>query len=200
MFKSKEIRWFSQAKNEQISQWFNTLGLFFAATIPRRDFYLPLPDKEDMGIKLREGKIEVKLRENAPKLTKLTCDTEGYLENWVKWSLDVREDDRLSRAIIEEKEYDWIEVYKERIGVKLVTGENGKINLLNIKDRIPFGCQMEYTRILVKGQEWFTFGLEWFGEEYLKLEPSLISEVLGNNILKKERSMGYSGFLNLKIN
>ncbi len=200
MFKSEEIRWFSQAKDEQVSKWFNALGLFFASTVPRRDFYLPLSDKEDMGIKLREDKIEVKHRKNAPKLTKLTDDTEGYLENWVKWSFGVKEDDRLSRAIIEEKKYDWIEVYKERMGVKLIAGENGKINLLNIKELIPSGCQIEYTRILVKGQEWFTFGLEWFGDEYLELEPSLKSEVLGNTILKKEKSMGYGGFLNLKFN
>jgi hypothetical protein len=195
MFNSKEIRWFSQDENEQISKWFRSKELFFAATVPRRDFYLPLPNKEDIGIKLREGKIEVKYRINKPKLGKLTDDTEGFYENWEKWSFGVKEGNQLSKKIIQEKKYDWIEIYKERIGLKITKNENGKIELLNIKEFISYGCQVEYTRILVKDQEWFTFGLEWFGKKYIDLDPSLIEEILGNAILKKEESMGYGRFL-----
>jgi len=199
MFKSKEIRWFSQTEEKQITQWFNDHGLDFATTDARTDFYLPLPEKKDMGVKLREGNIEAKCRTSIPKIGKLTDHAEGYFEEWVKWSFNVNKDDPLSESIIKEKKYSWIEVYKERVGRKLTKDEKGKTKWLSIKDRIPFGCQVEYTRILIKGQQWFTFGLEWFGNEYLEFDLKIAIEILGVSSLKKEKSMGYAEFLNMNF-
>ncbi len=195
MYKSKEIRWFTTTEDKQITGWFKAQGINFETTESRTDYYLPLPDKEEMNIKLREGKIEIKQRSGESQIGKLTKTAEGYFENWVKWSFDADIADPLSKAIIEEKKYNWIEIWKKRIGVKLTPDANGKTKVVSIKEHIPYGCQIEYTRIVVHQKEYFSFALEWFGEKILELDYSLLEQILGDNILKREDSMGYSKFL-----
>ena len=63
-------------------------------------------------------------------------------------------------------------------------------------DEYPsFGCQIEYTRLKIKDEVKFTFALEWFGEEELNFDLSLLSEILGKHELQTEDSMGYAEFL-----
>jgi hypothetical protein len=195
MYRSKEIRWFFRERNGPIAHWFSDHGKTFPKTDPRTDYYLPNPGNEGMSVKLREGNIEIKQREGMPALHHLTKHAVGYLEDWVKWSFDVNDDDALTRRIIKERKYNWTEVYKERLGVKLSANPDGTIAVLDIKNIIPAGCQVEYTRLLIKGQEWFTFGLEWFGEEYLDLDAKIIEEVVGSSHLEVKNSKGYNGFL-----
>lgn len=199
MFESKETRWFNQSRNEKITQWFKEHDLTHDTTKPRIDFYLPLPNKKDIGIKLREGKVEIKQRKNSPELVSLTENAEGFLEEWVKWSFNINEYDKLNNAIVNKNAYDWIKIYKERIGIKLSASKKGNVAIESIEKQIPFGCQIEYTRILLKGHEWFTFGLEWFGDDHLKLENEFLLDILGNTTMNKKRSMGYVEFLNLEF-
>jgi hypothetical protein len=173
--------------------------LNFEATYARTDHYLPLPGKNDMGFKLREGKIEAKVRTGVPMISKLSDKVEGYLEDWVKWSFNVGNDDPLANDILEGGKYSWISVYKERMGLKLAEDKNARTRFLDIMDQIDFGCQIEYTRIYVLGQQWFTFGLEWFGDKYLELDPDIILDILGDSSLKVDESMGYSEFFNTKL-
>ena len=199
MFKSKEIRWFSPTEDKRITAWFKAGKPGFEATHARTDHYLPLPGKNDMGFKLREGKIEAKFRTGTPKIGKLTNGAEGYLEDWVKWSFNVSKDDPLANDILKKERYSWIGVYKERMGLKLTKDEKDQTRFFDIMDPIDFGCQVEYTRITVQEQQWFTFGLEWFGDMYLELDPDVVSDILGDSSLKIDESMGYSEFFNRNL-
>ena len=138
MYKSKEIRWFFSENNEPIEQWFSGRGMLFSKTKPRTDYYLPIPGKEDISVKLREGNIEIKQRHGQPVLHHLTKNAIGYLEDWVKWSFDVEDNDELAKNIIQAKKYSWFEVYKERIGVKLTANADGTSAILDIKEFVPF--------------------------------------------------------------
>ena len=197
MFKSKEIRWFTKEVNPNILKWFETHHLSFDTTTPRTDFYLPLPEKPDMGVKLREGQVEIKIRKDKPVADALHNNATGNFELWEKWSFKARLNDSLALAIIEEKEYDWVEVYKERIGVKLTLDEERLIVVRSIKERLSYGCQVEYTRIIVNHEEWFTFCFEWFGDDEIELDTQLIGDILGDSKLAQKDSMGYPQFLNL---
>ena len=196
MYSSKEIRWFTPNKSEQIEKWFADKRQTFETTKPRTDFYLPIPNKDDISFKLREGNIEMKLRQNKSDLVSLSVNTHGYYENWVRWSFNVCQSDQLSKSIIQERKYTWIEVYKERMGVKLTEDSNKSLSIIDISERVPYGCQIEYTRLVIDGKEWFTFATEWFGDKFLELDSKLLDEITGITNLDAKYSMGYNEFLN----
>lgn len=196
LYKSREIRWFFKNNNHYIMEWFSNQGIEFSKTEPRTDFYLPLPGKEDLSIKLREGNIEIKQRTQSPVGHSLTARAIGSLEHWDKWSFDVEDQDGLSTSITKEKGYNWTAVYKERIGVKVTTNDDGTVDIRNIKEEVSFGCQIEYTRLLIDKEEWFTFGLEWFGSQDQKIGSELLEKLIGASTLYQKDSMGYNAFLN----
>ena len=195
MYKSKEIRWFTQGENKAISKWFAEQGLSFNTIIARKDYYLVAHDYDDVVTKLREGRIEIKYRVGTPTINHLTPNSEGYFEEFVKWSFKLDEKDGLSEEIVNKYATEWVEVYKERMGKKLAKGNNGTIEIHDITKMIGSGCQIEYARIKVKDKVRYSFNLEWFGNEFLNLDSSFISEIFGDSVLKLEDSMGYGSFL-----
>lgn len=195
MFSTKEIRWFFQTEEQPISSWFEENSYIFENTEARTDYYLSLIEKEDVGIKLRENNIEVKHRTKRSDKEKLTKQVEGYFEHYTKWSFSSAEDDSLVNEITNEEKHDWLPVRKERLGFKLKKDVNGNIVQVKMEEFPSFGCQIEYTRLKVKDEIWFTFALEWFGEEELNFDFSLLKEMLGDHELKADDSMGYAEFL-----
>lgn len=195
MYKSKEIRWFFKENNTTITKWLSKQGKELSKTQPRTDYYLPIAGKEDISVKLREGNVEIKQRHGQQVLHDLTKYASGYLEDWIKWSFDVGDNDALAKSIIKGKKYNWIEVHKYRIGVKITANPDDSHSIHDIRDFIPSGCQIEYTRLMIEGNERYTFGLEWFGDEYVELDTKLIEDVLGDTKLESKDSMGYAQFL-----
>lgn len=196
MFRSREIRWFTTKEDRSISKWFAEHGLNFIDSETRTDHYLPLPDKKDTGIKLREGLVEIKEQQGKPQQAPICTGAKGYFEEYIKWSFKLAEDDPLSKAIVKENKYEWTEVTKTRLGLKLMT-QGQKPEFISISEQIPFGCQLEYTKIQLMGKTWFSFGLEWFGERLIDVNPLLISDILGESKLHLKDSMGYAEFLQL---
>lgn len=86
------------------------------------------------------------------------------------------------------------------MGIKITLDKEGRQNLVSIKDRIPCGCQVEYTQIKLKDLTYYTFALESFGESELKPENKFVNEILGKTKLQLEDSMGYGEFLKKKQN
>ena len=195
MFKTKEIRWFFPAEDTSISNWFQENGYIFENTESRTDYYLSLIEKEDVGIKLRENNIEVKHRTERSEKEKLAKGINGYFERYIKWSFSSAEEDTLVQEITSEEKYDWLPVRKERLGFKLTKNANGEIRRVSIDDYPEAGCQVEYTRVKVKDELWYTFSLEWFGSEELQFDFGLIGKIIGNSSLKAKDSMGYAEFL-----
>jgi hypothetical protein len=97
-----ELRWFFTGSLDEtglrIEEWFRTRPLFGGGGRPpplawdpappvwREDRYLLVPGHDDMGIKWREGRLEIKGREAAPGHRALAPGIEGMCERWVKWS------------------------------------------------------------------------------------------------------------------
>ncbi len=194
MFNSTEIRWFSRTTYPSIGTWFATHGLTFETVADRTDFYLPKPFQDDESIKLREGNVEIKIRKGVGRSTKFTSSARGIEEDWVKWSFSISKDDPLAPIILHERKFDWIAIQKERIGVKIAPAGNG-LHIVPITERIPYGCQVEYTRLLVEDEEWYTFGLEWFGEQMIAVDPELREAIIQNTRLTEQDSYGYAAFL-----
>ncbi len=196
MLKTKEIRWFTRHENREISHWFANRGLTFNKVEPRTDYYLLVHNHDYMAPKLREGKIEIKHRIGSPTIFTLAANARGYFEEYVKWSFELDSRDELSAAIINNKyPAEWIAIRKERLGIKLAENNSGNINIHDLTTIIDNGCQLEYTRIKVNRDIWYTFNLEWSGNKFLKPDVSIINKIIGDSKFRPKDSMGYGEFL-----
>ncbi len=196
MYKSKEIRWFFEEENEQLWPWFNDQGLEFDSVQSRIDYYHIPSLRADLGIKLREGRIEVKQRFEGPQPGQLSKCCEGFYEEWIKWSFEIEEEDREQNDVLEERQKDhWLKVEKQRLGIKLGLIEKEEIEIFDMGEILEHGCQLEYTRIHLADKSWYTLGLEWFGRPWLELDPEILEGILGNSNLGAEHSKSYPQFL-----
>ena len=195
MYVTTELRWYFKEDVLFIRKWFeNNHNLYFSKTAARDDYYLPQPGKNDSGIKLREGNIEVKTRQGKGQKIKFGKTQGGYLESWTKWSFGVNTSDELAKKIIEKRKFDWLKTTKTRLGFKLVETSKG-IEVRNIKEDPENGCQIEYTRLKIREDVWYTFAVENFGATKTDLYQSILKEIGSGAALNPEASMGYPEFL-----
>ena len=184
LFKSAEIRWFSNQKEPLLS--------FYKAVPPvgkgileseRTDHYLVL-NSTNTGIKIREGKHEIKLKSDDDLISKW-----GTIEKWKKWSYDETAD--IINSIDDRLLSDWIGINKKRMIKKYDLGTNKKIeNIMN--ERVSEGCGVEFTEISIEGNSavYYTLGLEAFSKsgnmienllttiDYIKLKPEKLNELV----------------------
>lgn len=191
MYKTKEIRWFFKNDRKPVRNWFEDLK--FDVLEKRNDFYLNLK-KDDVGVKIREGKVEVKHRIGSRARGCLNPKAWGNFEEYIKWSFPVNDDDALYCETLSDGLENWTLIEKHRMAAQLSTTNNG-LMLYPSSQKLKSGCQVEYSEIRLKGERWYTFGMEWFGENQQELQPDSISDILGNTELRSRQSMGYAAFL-----
>ena len=140
-YRTAEVRWFRPGEvPADVRAWFDGLG---PETEPqsRTDCYLA-PASAALGVKLREGQVEVKRRGGvwAP-LT--TGRSEAPVESWTKWSF------ALAEAVggAPETEDDWVAVQKTRW------------------QRHAGECALELSRVEVAGVPWWSVCLEATGPD-----------------------------------
>lgn len=95
---SQEVRWFLEGnidRHQSLKHWFER-----EVAAPRRDggsllwwqqrvdVYLMLTGSADMGIKWREGKLQIKGRVSACGTEVFGGRHQGAVERWMKWSYD----------------------------------------------------------------------------------------------------------------
>ncbi|QLG46557.1 hypothetical protein [Costertonia aggregata] len=195
MHKTKEIRWFFRTENKKIKAWFESQP--FDTHEDRTDHYLELTNKE-VGVKTREGKIEVKQRIGTRAKGCLNPNIWGCYDNFIKWSFEVSENDNQFNKIMNFGEPKWCAVKKAR-NLAQLTQENGITVVKPMSINLANGCQIEYTSLSVENEIWHTCGLEWFGNECLHLDDAIITDIFGTTKLKMNQSKGYAAFLaNLK--
>ncbi|MEZ5083479.1 MAG: hypothetical protein R2750_08525 [Bacteroidales bacterium] len=129
---------------------------------PRIDHYLKLLNENSLGIKLREGRIELKKRKGNPQNLKINENIEGNLEFWEKWSFELKNPNALPIQDYGTKE--WIAVKKKR-QMFLFEVADGTCFLRNRQNgQLKNGCIVELATVSVDGSNFWTLGLEAFGE------------------------------------
>ena len=195
MYSTKELRWFFKEDMPFIRQWFEqNHQMNFDKTTAREDFYLPQPGKKENGTKLREGNIEVKTRKGSVERIQFDKKSGGVLEHWTKWSFEVDPSDQLATKIIDQQKFNWLKTTKTRMGFKIVKTNKGS-EVRNIKAELKDGCQVEYTRLKIKKDVWYTFAVENFGNGDKKLFEPIIKDISSGVRLTFKDSMGYPEFL-----
>ena len=89
MLTTAELRWFARGSlPAEIEHWFeqDQLGDHLAPAEEREDVYLYLPGCDYLGIKMRQGRLEIKWRKAELGVVGFEDRVEGKAEKWVKWT------------------------------------------------------------------------------------------------------------------
>ncbi|RPD42782.1 hypothetical protein [Chitinophaga barathri] len=189
--KSGELRWFFTQPDETIETFFQSHGKSLSAAASRTDQYLSIPGRDDMSIKIREGKMEIKKRTGIPVPVHPGAHASGFLEDWEKYMFRLQDD----KIPVNGSGY-WLAVKKDRIGLKFSPNGQGEWAVLDIKEKTTTGCQAEYTRLIINGRESYTFALEWFGMKGKQPMPPALNMLFQNLFLDIQHSCGYNAYLN----
>lgn len=87
----REMRWFlTGPASSEAWTWFDGLpGKNVRRAYPRQDIYLVIPDREDLGLKVREGRLEIKTRNGQGRYYELfDGKIGGIVEDWQKHKWD----------------------------------------------------------------------------------------------------------------
>jgi hypothetical protein len=167
MFSSVEIRWFYPgAIPPDVLAWYHDDTRHVDLQPRRVDHYLPLPGSDSLGVKLREGRIEVKQRHQAYGLARLDERVEGRAEGWRKWSFPLSGGGS-PQPQRSETPPGWTSVCKERALARYRLTEDRVPVPVPAGELFQRGCDLELARVQVNAQveAWWTLALEAFGEE-----------------------------------
>jgi hypothetical protein len=158
-FASHEVRWFFEGKtnqHESLRHWFETItpiqkhpGVgppeWKDRLDDQPDVYLLVPGSDDMGIKWREGKLQIKGRVSCLG-TQVFCGRhQGVVERWVRWSY-ANTPTSYQRLFVAGKEMDLVTVSVRKtcalrkVRLDIISGEAQEVDANTIVDRgLGFG-------------------------------------------------------------
>lgn len=172
---STELRWFGQGHARgDVLAWFSAMQPEVVVP-PRTDTYMIIDGIDALGIKLREGKIEVKKRVGEARHNFL--GRSGRVSQWLKWSLLVANQDARTGTTTSNTTagVQWIDVEKVRRWVKFRIDPAGNVGEPSHGRIEGTGCAVELTDLQVAGEKWWTLGFESFSDEGGDLTKSLVS-------------------------
>ncbi len=160
LFHSAEIRWFSD-EAEAMETIFRNLP--FQNPRHGNDTFPPQPERTDyylktgllsIGIKVREGNHEIKLKSDKNEFVQEI----GNIEHWSKWSSS--EELNILNTIDNALLADWIAVNKKRF-LKVYEVKKDK-SVDYTTEFVDDGCGVEFTKLTVDGDTYYSFGMEAF--------------------------------------
>lgn len=186
-----ELRWWSE-KPEEFLSWFHQLrpGGHGTEEVIRTDCYFRL-DTPGVGIKLREGLLEVKVRRALEKLPI------GVLEVYAKESHKSNLDngDMPGKGLLAVTKKRWLKTYHARESIW-----TAKV------DKTNQGCEFEYSEVEISSRKYYSVCLE-ARDTHTNNPQKLLKEIidmidLPKEVFKCSNAMGYAEFLHtyLKAN
>jgi hypothetical protein len=200
MYATAEIRWFSPGTVEpDVAEWFDSLPGKAEDQPWRVDYYLRVTAVGDaLGIKLRQGRLEIKQRTAAIGPRQMDLWVIGLLELWQKWSVALDP----GMAVPPSPAASWTAVHKRRRLRRYRLRTNLTLEPVPLNQLIADGCDLELTRVVAGGETWWTLGFEAFGgesavEQVLFPVALVILDMSDPPILGIENSFGYPHWLQL---
>ncbi|MDX1613181.1 MAG: hypothetical protein R3300_02660 [Candidatus Promineifilaceae bacterium] len=162
MYPTVEVRWFFRGRlPDQVTSWYRELPGPLSSAETRVDRYLRLDEGEAVGIKLREGNLEIKRRVEAFGKVSFPNRVTGRLEHWRKWSFALGIDTDAGDYVAG-SDSDWLAVNKTR-QLRRYLVEGGRLLALPVSD-VERGCEVELAQVTLL-QSWWSIALEAFGPE-----------------------------------
>ncbi len=162
-----ELRWFERGTlPEEIEHWFgqDCLGGQRSPAEEREDVYLYTPGCEYLGIKLRQGKLEIKWRKAELGVVRFGDRVEGKAEKWVKWTCEDPTDEMFKPAGVVGKG-SWVSVKKVRSQRQYQVLPGESITPVPVNESINQGCTVELTQLDINGNAWWSLAFEAEGED-----------------------------------
>lgn len=167
MLSSTELRWFYPGKlPEAICSWFSSkqVGNDLEPPEEREDIYLAIAlDCDYMGIKLRQGRLEIKWRKAELGIVSIAPRVHGKLESWDKWTCEDSKAENFQPQSVVNKSH-WVKVSKVRQQRKYQVLEQNLVQEVKLDATIDRGCNVELTQLNISGNNWWSIALEAFGE------------------------------------
>ena len=166
MYSTTEVRWFfSGTIPPHVEGWFQHAG-HDPTEGKRTDHYLSMPDVDAIGVKWREGHLEVKHRVADLGEALLADDAAGAVGRWHKWRFDLSQADVLATL---RAASDWIAVTKDRRLHTYAVDDEGRIHNVAPEILPRSGCELELSTVRAAGETWWTVAFEAFGHEDAQL-------------------------------
>jgi hypothetical protein len=164
MARSTELRWFVQGNPTfGFEAWFHSNNAFPAEVEPgRTDQYLALRENESASLKLRNGKLELKVQVSAARVHRWG-ELAGKIDIWEKWVVETEADARIRGS------GRWIPIEKDRQLRRYREGAAG-FEEVEPGTLIENGFKAEFCRLKLQlepgrpVEPWWTFSLEGFGD------------------------------------
>ncbi|MFQ5433322.1 MAG: hypothetical protein ACE5FD_00440 [Anaerolineae bacterium] len=199
MYPTIEVRWFYQGEvPTAVFDWFTAVADRLVREPVRTDHYLQLLTHDGLGIKLREGRIEIKQRLKIVQTVQFEEQISGMIEQWHKWSFLLSEQNSLTESINTSQ---WIAVEKLRHLQSFQSNQDKKRQTRFSGLPMDFDCWIELTNLNVQNEKWWTLGLESYGDDETAVNTKLIPAVawLGSFVnppqLDAQASFGYPHWL-----
>ncbi len=158
-----EIRWFRAGLVvPSVRKWFESCPGQIADQPPRTDYYLVLGGTRSLGIKMREGRLEIKSRQQELGRASLGERVSGMLEEWLKWSFELL-DPRSDPSSITQPDSNWIGVHKTRRLRRYGRSDDESFSPVPVDTFPPQGCDVELSMVRIHDQVWWTLAFESFG-------------------------------------
>lgn len=186
MLHTREIRWFFRVYPPGVSAWFSTLDPKAVRQEDRTDIYWAT-GCETVGVKIRQGRLEVKTRTFGPADYLPGGGVACRLEGWAKQVFELA-----PGQLMDTNSPHLIHVRKQRQAT-ILTWPGPRFHLP--VPAAPRGCQIEFTRVLIGSDTWYTLGLEW-GSAPTSMPPEpFLAALPSPDLLTLENAMGYPEFL-----
>ncbi len=178
-----EVRWFF---NHPVAMT-TLLKIFPHQMQPERhDFYL-LHTGNHLGIKWREGNVEIKQRQEESQPYRKD-NLSGQLEFWKKWSFALKEEKALQAFLNPGHQQHWMKMEKQRTLLLFVYDlQERKTSPVSPDSEVEAQCELEVTRIVINEKAFYTIGLEASGptERLKEILDGTIEYVLNKINLKE---------------
>jgi hypothetical protein len=192
-----ELRWFYNQSFDDIKNWWNIQDVPYNDEGQRTDYYIFIPNENYIGIKIREGRLEVKWRIPNSQKKFETLQLEGLMEQWVKWSWSDSKpliNDTMFNFLSEYPKGPVIKILKRRLSRKFKLCSNDIYKPAEWVDISESGFSVELTEITVEESRWWSIGFETLGNksdlESFQSEIKKMTSTIPMK-LKLENSFGY---------
>ncbi len=159
-----------------------------------------MPGEENLGIKIRSGRIEIKQQESEFGLVLFQRGVVGKAAGWRKWQFALG-DPAGNIPASPEGPTCWIPVTKIRELRRLRRTASDLFELASPETVIPYGCDLELTQVNPDKEPWWTLAIEAYGSEADLYENStqaagLFFGAVYPGALHEGSSISYPGWLN----
>jgi hypothetical protein len=189
-FSTTEVRWFYSGEIPfEVKKEFFRNEEFTESHPARVDIYLTVAGDPDLGVKIREGRLEIKHRTSRYGSFNFRSQVSGILEGWEKWGFEITE--RFYNRNVKDMD-GWVEVRKLRWLKRFQITKDKRVKPIYPNIQIDQGCEWEISKVQLSGLDsiWWSTAFEAYGGNSETRRKALIEVV--EKFLKPTKNLNYS--------